>query len=198
LATYNRFIHYSRKGLWSLFLIVAFPIHVWTFILYFRDISWITERTNSWNAIGVGAYALLFALFESLVVFLFLFLFGLLLPRKWPEEKRIALLGVLSMLAALVAILGQLYYLMGSEFQEKIYKLLVVTSHPVRVLYLLILIPLTAIVAVLTYFILKSNKVADLVLKFFDRLSLLTSLYLVFDVIGVFIVIFRNIQNSLK
>lgn len=198
MAIYNRFIHYSRKGLWSLFLIVAFPIHVWTFILYFRDISWITERTNSWNAIGVGAYALLFALFESLVVFLVLFLFGLLLPRRWPEEKRIALLGVLFLLAALAAILGQLYYLMGSDFQEKIYKLLAVTNHPVRVFYLLILIPLIAIVVVLSYFILKSNKAAHSALEFFDRLSLLTSLYLVFDVVGIFIVIIRNIQNTLR
>jgi hypothetical protein len=198
LATFKRFVPYSRQGLWSLFLIVAFPIHVWTFILYFRDISWITERTNSWNAIGVGAYALIFAFFESLAIFLVLFLFGLLLPRQWLEEKRIALLGALFLLAAVVAVSSQLYYLLGTPFQKKILQLLATTNHPVRILYALNLGPSAAMVLVLSCWIIKSQKAARLVLNVFERLSLLTSLYLTFDVIGLFIVIFRNIQNSLR
>jgi hypothetical protein len=198
LAIYNKYIHYSRQGLWSLFLIVAFPIHVWTFILYFRDISWLAERTNTWNSIGVGAYALLFALLESLVIFLIVFLFGLFLPNRWPEEKRITLLGVLFLLAALIAILSQLYFLLGTPFQETATQLLAATKHPVRILYLLILVPITSLVLVLTYVILKSKKAAQVVFNFFERLSILTTLYLVFDFIGIFIVIFRNIQNSLK
>lgn len=198
MATYNKYIHYSKQKLWLLFLIVAFPIHIWTFILYFRDISWLAERTNTWNSIGVGAYALLFALLESLVIFLVVLLFGLLLPKRWPEEQRIALLGVLFLLAASVAILGQLYFLIGTPFQKTAVQLLAATKHPVRILFLLILIPITSLVLAMSYLILKSKKAAQLVLNIFERLSLLTTLYLVFDVIGIFIVIFRNIQNSLK
>ena len=157
-----------------------------------------TERTSGWNAVGVGAYALIFAFIESLVIFLVLFLFGLLLPRRWPEEKRVALLGVLFLLAAVVAASGQLYYLLGTPFQKKILQLLATTNHPVRILYALILGPIAAMVLVLSYWIIKSQKAARSVLNVFERLSLLTSLYLIFDVIGLFIVIFRNIQNSLR
>ena len=61
---------YSKQGLWNLFLICAFPLHVWTIILAFRDFSWVTERTNSWDALGVVSYGLIFALIESVAVFL--------------------------------------------------------------------------------------------------------------------------------
>jgi len=46
-----------------LFLISAFPLHVWTLLLAFRDFSWLTERTNLWDAIGVLSYGLIYALF---------------------------------------------------------------------------------------------------------------------------------------
>ena len=74
---------YSRQGLWFLFLISAFPIHFWTLILVFRDISWLTERTNAWDAIGVASYGMVFAFVESVVIFLVLALLGLLTPKQW-------------------------------------------------------------------------------------------------------------------
>lgn len=198
MATYDKFPGYSKQAMWSLFLIVAFPIHVWAFILYFRDITWLTERTNYWNAIGVGAYALLFALLESIVVFMIVFLFGLLFPKRWPEEKRIALLGIFYMLIALMAITGQLYFLLGAPFQEMTTRLLAATGHPVRALYVITLTPIALLAMVSVYMVIKSPKATQFVKKIFERLSLLTSIYIVFDIIGIFIVIFRNIQNILK
>src|SRR3972149_6026554 len=47
---------YSKKGLWTLFLMCAFPLHVWAFILSFMDFSWVAERTNTWDALGVISY----------------------------------------------------------------------------------------------------------------------------------------------
>ena len=60
---------YTRQGLWSLFLMCAFPLHAWTLILAFRDISWLTDRTNAWDAVGVTSYGLVFAFVESMVLF---------------------------------------------------------------------------------------------------------------------------------
>src|SRR5512141_1446140 len=70
---------YTRQGLWSLFLMCAFPLHVWALILAFRDVSWVTERTNSWDAVGVVAYGLLFTLVESVLVFGIMTLLGFLI-----------------------------------------------------------------------------------------------------------------------
>ena len=68
---------YSRQGLWSLFLTCAFPLHFWTLILVFRDISWLTDRTNAWDAIGVASYGMIFAFTESVVIFLVAALLGI-------------------------------------------------------------------------------------------------------------------------
>ena len=92
---------YSKSGLWSLFLICAFPLHIWTFILAFRDFSWVSERTNSWDAVGVVSYGLVFAFIESLMIFLIATLMGFLISQKWEEKQRITLLGTLVTIARL-------------------------------------------------------------------------------------------------
>ena len=55
---------YTRQGLWTLFLMCALPLHIWTLILAFRDLPWLTDRTNAWDAFGVMSYGLIFALVE--------------------------------------------------------------------------------------------------------------------------------------
>ena len=103
---------YSKQGLWSLFLICAFPLHIWTIILTLRDFSWVSERTNSWDAIGVVSYGLLFAFIESVIVFLVFTLLGFLVSKKWTEDQRIALLGSLVTIASLWAIAGYLFFML--------------------------------------------------------------------------------------
>ena len=120
---------HSRQGLWTLFLVCAFPFHLWTIILAFRDFSWVAERTNAWDAIGVAAYGMLFALFEGLVVFLVAVLLGFLVPRIW-NEKRIALLSVLVLITALWAMMGQLYFLWNIPFPEGLIRFLAGSDHP--------------------------------------------------------------------
>ena len=58
------------------------------------DISWVAERTNYWDAVGVAAYGLMFSLFESVLIWALMILMGFLLPKNWPESKRIVFLGV--------------------------------------------------------------------------------------------------------
>ena len=115
---------YSKNGRWLLFSGVAFPIHVWALILIFRDFSWVAERTNSWDAIGVGSYGLMIAAIESVVVFLILLLLGLLVSKKWDEKQRISLLGFIILMVSVWMILGQLFYLTEYSLPENIQILL--------------------------------------------------------------------------
>jgi hypothetical protein len=62
--------YYQKKGLWLLFAAAAFLVHVWAIMLIFQDLAWLAERTNMWDAIGVGAYGLVVALGESVFLFL--------------------------------------------------------------------------------------------------------------------------------
>jgi hypothetical protein len=184
---------YSRQTLWSLFLMCAFPLHAWTILLAFRDISWVAERTNMWDAIGVVSYGLIFAFVESLIVFLITVLLGFLVSRHWSQDRRVILLGILVLVDALWSMLSQYYFLGKLSLPETMNRFMVESGHPVRILYVFIL-PLISFSALLpTYLILKSDKAFQFFRGLVDRVTLLTLFYLFFDLIGLIIVIVRNI-----
>lgn len=184
---------YSKQGLWSLFLISAFPLHVWTIILAFRDFSWVTERTNSWDAVGVVSYGLIFAFIESVVVFLVAVLLGFLISKKWDEERRVTLMGFLVLIASLWAIGSYLYFMLQVSIPGETLEFLVGLAHPLRFLYAVSLVLVGPTVALPAYFVLRSEKFFKGMQALFERLSLLTLFYLFFDVVGLVIVIARNI-----
>lgn len=184
---------YTIQGLWSLFLICAFPLHVWTIILAFRDFSWVTERTNSWDAIGVVSYGLIFAFIESVVVFLAAVLLGFLLSKKWSEDRRITLMGVLVLITSIWAMVSYLYFMLNVSIPGGTIAFIAGLSHPLRFLYAVSLVLVGPTVALPAYFILRSEKFLQSARGFFERLSMLTLFYLFFDFIGLVIVIIRNV-----
>jgi hypothetical protein len=186
-------IWYSRQGLWLLFLVCAFPLHVWTIILAFRDFSWVAERTNAWDAVGVLAYALVFAFVESLVVFLAAVLLGFLLPRRWEESKRVAFLTVLVLITALWAMLGQLYFIWNLSLPTLFIQYLSQAAHPVRILYAAILVLVVASVLAPTFLVLRSEGSTRFILGMVERLALLSSFYLFLDAASLIVIVVRNL-----
>jgi hypothetical protein len=184
---------YSRQGLWSLFLVCAFPLHVWTILLAFRDFSWVAERTQPWDAIGVLAYALVFAFVESLVVFLVAVLLGFLLPRRWEPGKRIALLSILVLVTSVWAMLGQLFFLWNLSLPSAAIQLLAQNAHPLRVLYAGFLVLVVPTVLVPIYLVLRSEGTTRVILNLVDRLSTLSSIYLFLDAASLVVVVIRNL-----
>ena len=184
---------YSKQGLWSLFLICAFPLHVWTIILAFRDFSWVTERTNSWDAVGVVSYGLIFTFLESVVIFLVAVLLGFLISKKWNEDRRITLMGLLVLITSLWAMGGYLYFMLQMSLPGETINFLVDQARPLRFLYAVSLALVGLTVAIPAYFVLRSEKFFKGVQGLFERLSLLTLFYLFFDFVGLVIVIVRNV-----
>ena len=184
---------YSRQGLWSLFLICAFPLHLWTLILGFQDISWLTERTNAWDAMGVIAYGMIFALIESVVVFLILVLVGLITPRPWEPERRIAFLAFLVLILSTWAMIGQLLFLWNISLPSSIIDYLRRSDHPLRITYAVCLLVITPTVLLPAYSFLKTKKAVMVMQNLIERLSLLSMFYLVFDFLGVIIILVRNL-----
>ena len=187
---FNRF---SRRGLWTLFLVVAFPIHIWAFLMFFLDYAWIASRSNAWDALGVGAYGLFFALLESVVIFLCAILASFLLPGRWPESKRIALVGWLVWVTAFWGILGQLHFLVDPPVPGLIYSLLSGQAHPFRIVFVLWLIAALATILLPVYGVLRSDKFIQITGSIFERVSILMMLYLVLDIAGLVLIIVRNI-----
>jgi hypothetical protein len=185
--------YFSLKSLWTLFLMAAFFPHVWTIILVFRDFSWIAERTNAWDAVGNGAYGLLYAFVESLFVFVIALVLGLLISSKWSEARRRALLAALILLTAVGSVVNQLYFLYEWDIPAALIRTLIASGRPLVSLYLLSLAVITPFVALPVYLILRSEHSYTIVNELIDRLALLTGLYLVLDGIALVIVVVRNV-----
>lgn len=184
---------YSKQGLWTLFLICAFPLHVWTIVLAFRDFSWVTDRTNSWDAIGVVSYGLIFAFIESALVFLVAILLGFLVSRKWSEDRRIALVGSLVFVTSLWAIISYLFFMLNISIPGKTVLFFTSLAHPLRFLYAISLALVGTTVALPAYLVLRSDNFLRGIRGFFERISTLTLFYLFFDFLGLVIVIIRNV-----
>jgi hypothetical protein len=184
---------YSKQGLWSLFLICAFPLHLWTLILAFRDISWVTERTNAWDAIGVVSYGLIFAFAESVVIFLIFALLGLLTPKQWESDRRITFLAFLVLITSVWGMISQLLFLWNVSLPEQAIEFLRRSNHPLRIMYAACLIVVTPTVLLPAYSFIRSKKAVTVMQNLMERLALLTSFYLFFDVLGLIIIIIRNL-----
>jgi hypothetical protein len=185
--------YYQKKGLWLLFSAAAFLVHVWAILLIFQDLAWLAERTNMWDAIGVGAYGLTVALVESIFLFLIAFLLGFLVSTRWDPVKRISLMGTLVIIVSIWAILGQLSFMYGWSLPAPWIQTLANTAHPLRILYLVALIIVGFSVILPVYSQLKSDKLSQMTYEFFDRLAMLVVLYLVLDFASIVIILIRNI-----
>jgi hypothetical protein len=185
---------YSKQGLGALFLTCAFPLHFWALLLAFRDISWLTERTNLWDAIGVVSYGLLFAFVESVMIFLVFVLVGISIPLPWSSGRRIAFLGLLVLLVSLWGIISQLLFLWNGSLPAQAIQFLRSSSHPLRILYAASLVVVIPTIFLPVYLFVRSKRSVAFMQDLMERFSLLTMFYLFFDAIGLIIVIIRNIN----
>jgi hypothetical protein len=161
--------------------------------MFLRDFDWISERTNSWDAVGVGSYALLLALVESFLVFLVIFGLSFLVHKTWNPESRLAIMSVLIFVASMWAVFTQAFFLLGGILPESIFNFLVDSGHPFRYLYGTIVALVIISVALPVILLLRSEKLVIGTSALIERIALLSGLYLFFDVMGIVIVIVRNV-----
>lgn len=185
--------YYHKQGLSSLFLMCAFPLHFWTLLLAFRDVSWLTERTNAWDAIGVVSYGMIYAFVESILLFIVFSLLGFFISRSWNIERRVALLSIFALIISLWAMVNQLYFLWGADLPQPILQALVQASRPLRTLYIISFALVSITFTVPAYFILQSDKGLKTAQALIERITLLSMFYIFLSFIGLVIVIVRNI-----
>jgi hypothetical protein len=140
----------------------------------FRDVpSWVLYLRN-WEVVGMAAYALSFALFETLMVLLIVMLIGLIVPKRWVVDRYIPLASLWLVELAIMAIV----------FQHHIIRHL-----PKRNL----VIGYALVLAVSAFIALRFPKVGKLLRWIADRLVILSFIYIIFDVLGLLVVILRSI-----
>ena len=185
----------SRKNIFQLFLYIAFPIHIWTIILFLRDFEWIANRSSSWDAIGVGAYGLLFSFIESCIIFLVVYLLCLLLPGSWKENTRISFMTSVYYALAIWTILIKTLDINYESYANFLIKSIRSTSHPYRV-YLMVLISTVGIIlislAAVVFLFFKNKKFSIVFNSVMERISILSMIYIFMDIVGIVILIVRN------
>lgn len=163
-------------------------------ILVFRDVSWVMERTNVWDAIGVGSYGMVFAFAETVVLFVvFTFLGFFLIPKQWDVGKRVALLSLLVIILSAWGVISQLLFLWNVSPPRSALQFLAQSEHPVRIIYAVSFAIVLPSIGVPVYLFLRSDKLFRSIQGLSEQLSLLTMFYLFFDLAGLVVVIIRNI-----
>jgi ABC-type transport system involved in multi-copper enzyme maturation permease subunit len=143
--------------------------------------------------VAVVSYGLVFALVESILLFLVAMLLGYLVSVRWEPERRIAAMSVLVLVLSLWAIVGQVFFLLNLRVPGAIIDFLVHAQHPLRVLYVTVPAVVTATFVIPVVLVLRTGRGMRFMTGLIERLSLLALLYLVFDAAALIIVVVRNV-----
>jgi len=180
--------------LFRFFLIGMFPPHVWTSLMVFNDLEFLSERTTMWDAVGYAGYSYLIALTESVLVALILWGVSFLLPKNWSQGRVLSVVGSIYFVLAGASIVDMTAHVFAQNRITKLY-LIGLDRYPFVTYGLIAGAILVGIVLALV-FILKSKQGEKIVSEVFDRIMLLSYFYLLFDFTGIVIVILRNVSEN--
>jgi hypothetical protein len=186
---------YTRAGLWRLFLLVALPIHIWAMLMALRDIEPMTRRTNFYDAIGFFAYILLIALAESIFIYAITLVLSGLLPWRWSVRQRVLASASLSFIVSLWFMLYQLNY--WNDYKKGyILDFIMNSDHVIRYGAMIITVGFLLVAASIMIPIIaidRSLRFVSWLNRLVERLIVLSTLYLVLDVLAALLVLYRNI-----
>ena len=107
-----------------------------------------------------------------------LLIIGIILPKRLVMDKYVALSGAWMAVLSIMAIAFQFF---------------IIRNLPKR----LLIISFLVILALTTYLVFRFPKLKTFAEKIVDRLTILTMIYNFFDLIGLIIVIIRNVQGGI-
>lgn len=183
----------NRKQHLDLFLLIVFPIHLWSFVTILQQGDWVSHRSGIFDAIGMFSYAALTALVESAFVFLLFVIVSFLLPAQWSVKKRLSLLGYFYLLLLLSAMSSQWFFMLDRSIGTFSFRVVYHLNRLYRLTLPLFIAGVFGGVAGIAYLQNRFTKLTDIMLGLMERISLLSYLYLFIDVIAIIVIIIRNI-----
>jgi hypothetical protein len=169
----------SSEDLSLSFGAIAFPVHVWAIINVLAIFPAWLLRLSIWELAGVISYPLVDALLESCILWTVLVGLSYILPKKWLANKFVGLSSALMWLLAAWAMLAQFIFDRIIEWgtgQLLPALLLVVLSF--RLIYWLVQ---------------RYGRVEGWIKKITQALVVLAYIYVVADLLGLVVVIIRNL-----
>lgn len=165
----------ARRQLLPILTAIVIPIHIWVLFRVMTSIPQWILRSDQWELIGIISYSLMFALLETLLVFLFVLLLIGLVSRQRLDPILIPVVAVFATLTTALMVV-----------------LLIIPLQDILFLILALVVYILLLVA--SYILVRRNKtIAGLINSIIDRLIPLAVLYIMFDVLAAFIVVIRNL-----
>jgi len=173
----------SREDILLVFAACVLPVFIWSFYNLLNEVPAFVLRLSVSELIGTSAYVLAFALFESIVFFLVLFiglfLLALILPSKLWGDHFVAIGSMLAFLISSVAMYVQLNY-------DRLLKLSLK-----RTLFDLGLVGLAFVIYYVL--VLRFPRFESAIRSVVRGLSVLSIVYAFLGCLSILIIIFRNI-----
>ena len=170
-----------KREYFGLFLLCLLPINLWEILVFFYRASSMTLIMNAWEIAGVVAYLLAFALVEALALFCLLFILSLLLPEGVFET---GLLSMGAIVIVLASIAGSLIHLHDS------WDIAFISFD--RWVIVAVLLALT-LAGGCIFWMRRNERLAKGIRTIADRLEVLAGFYLALDLLGVCVVLIRNL-----
>jgi hypothetical protein len=169
----------SRQAILIVFAACVVPIHVWAIIAILRAINpWMLSMTL-WEVLGVIAYPLTFALFESLLILAGLWVTAILLPGKIYRNWFVSQSTLIIFFASIWAVIMQIY---GQEWR--------LWSNRGLISGLLVLF---VVIAVFTILNARFKRLQKAIEALAERLVILGIVYIIMDIFFLFVFIYRNL-----
>jgi len=190
------------KYAFKLFVLVSFPIHVWSIFQTFNNVGWVAERTRWWDALGYSAYAMMYALIESALIFLVLLPIFYMLTRTRSPEKALAVTTLTYFVLVLLWIFRAIMInTTRDEFflDSYIHDLADEGKWRKRYRYGAFLLAaglLNLPVVIMPFLALQKDKLTAFVLEAESRVEILMYLLFGLDVLAIIMVVVRNIQGA--
>jgi hypothetical protein len=169
----------SSGDLFLSFGAIAFPVHVWAIIniLYILP-AWLL-RFSIWELAGAIGYPLVDAFLESCLLWIGLVALSFMLPKKWLSDKFVAMSSSMVWLLAAWAVLVQFIYksILQWRFEQVLLGLLLVTFSFCLVYWM----------------VQKYGRLEGWFKSLAQNLSVLSFFYVIFDLLGLAVVIIRNL-----
>jgi hypothetical protein len=140
------------------------PIHIWTTIVFLYNFPSLILKANLWQILGVLAYALVFALFESLLLFGFLVLLAAILPRKAFMDRFVPLGTLLALAITGLALLVNTQFIHENSWAW---------------------LPVLAVIVVGLYASLRRPADNSSMTLLAERFTLIASLYILLDLVAL-------------
>lgn len=173
----------SQQEALAVFSVILFVVFSWTLYRTFWWVpSWL-EYLSIWGVLTIIAYALAFALFESLVVMGVMCLLSLVLPRRTFKDLFVVQGSTLALILGVGAFLVQRN--VSVIYQLELEQTLLVPA--------LILAGIVLLVLILAVVFQNIQVLSRLVLMMADRMTIFAYLYVPLGLVGLVVVLARNL-----